>query len=168
MFVGRLEPDKGADLLAEAARRAGVPLRVVGRGPLATPLAAKYPEVEQLGWKSRTEIADLITDARCLVMPSRWRETFGLAAMEALTSGVPVIVSENAMIADDITVGGFGLSCNPFDIDALTTTLQRIASDNVLVATMSHAAYKNAHRLCLAPNDWIDALLSIYGELVAP
>jgi glycosyltransferase involved in cell wall biosynthesis len=167
VYVGRLEPDKGVDLLAEAVTRAGVKLRVIGQGPLSEMLSARYPSIEQAGWRNRSEIADLIKDARALVMPTRGRETFGLAAMEAMTSGLPVIVSKNAMISDDIHRRGFGFSCDPFDIAALSDTLLRFAQDNDLVQKMSQRAYDGARALALAPEDWVDALLDIYLDVLA-
>lgn len=166
LFVGRLEPDKGIDLLAEAAVRANVPLRVIGQGPLADMLSSRYPTVELAGWKSRAEIAELITDARALVMPSRWRETFGLAALEGLMSGLPVIASKYAMISQDVVAGGFGLSSDPFDVEDLSSALLRIAHDDDLTRAMSQHAYEHAHRLAYSPEAWTTALLNVYGDML--
>ncbi|TMV68888.1 glycosyltransferase, partial [Thioclava sp. BHET1] len=58
-FIGRIEPDKGARELAEAARAAGVPLTMIGDGSLREPLAEAYPEVTFPGWKSREEIGEM-------------------------------------------------------------------------------------------------------------
>ncbi|MBM1175444.1 glycosyltransferase family 4 protein [Microvirga arabica] len=166
VYVGRLEADKGVDLLAEAATQAGVKLRVIGQGPLSDMLSARYPSIEQAGWRDRSEIPDLINDARALVMPTRGRETFGLAAMEAMTSGLPVVASKNAMIAEEIHRRGFGLSCDPFDITALSDALRRLANDNLLVQRMSQRAYDGARALALSPEDWVEALLEIYLDIL--
>jgi len=50
-------------------------------------LGGDFPEIELMGWKSKQEIAQLCREARALIMPSRWRETFGLVALEAAMSG---------------------------------------------------------------------------------
>ncbi len=166
LFVGRIDEDKGVDLLAKAARQAGVPLRVIGSGPLATVLAKDFPEVELIGWKSREEIAELCRDARALVLPTRSRETFGLAAMEALVSGLPVIVSANAMLAPEIAAHGFGLSCEPNDAPALANMLSRLAHDDKLVAAMSRKAYAEARQLAPTLPEWTDGLLTCYEALL--
>jgi len=166
VFVGRLESDKGIDLLAAAARKAGVPLKIIGGGPLEAYLAAGYPEAERVGWKTRDEIAHEIADARALVMPSRYREPFGLVAMEALTSGLPIVVPSYAMIAEDVTEGGFGLACDPHDVVALAEALTRLATDDALVSQMSLRAHREARRLAPTPAEWADALIRLYADLL--
>ncbi|MDQ0391444.1 glycosyltransferase family 4 protein [Labrys monachus] len=167
VFVGRLESDKGPDLLAAAARKAGVPLKIIGGGPLDAMLASDYPEAERVGWKTRAEIVEEIADVRALVMPSRYREPFGLVAMEALTSGLPIVVPSYAMLAQDVTEGGFGLACDPHDVDALAGALGRLAADDALLAQMSLRAHREAHRLAPTQAEWTDALLGLYADLLA-
>ncbi|MCL4765105.1 MAG: glycosyltransferase family 4 protein [Hyphomicrobiaceae bacterium] len=166
LYVGRLDEDKGADLLARAARRAGVPLRMIGAGPLAARLAREHPEVELSGWRSRGEIARLCREARAVIVPTRSRETFGIAGLEAVMSGLPVAVSRNALMAEEIAEGGFGLVCDPGDIDAMSMLLTRLARDDRLVAGMSAAAYARARRLAPTPEQWTDSLLGIYAALL--
>ncbi len=167
LYVGRLEEDKGVDLLARAALKAGVPLRVVGSGPLAAMLAREHPEVELAGWRSRGEIAQLCREARAIVMPTRSRESFGIAGLEALMSGVPIAVSRHALMAEEIAGGGFGLVCDPGDLDATASTLARLASDDGLVAAMSAAGYERARRLAPTTEQWTDSLMNVYAEVLA-
>lgn len=166
VFVGRLDQDKGIDLLAGAARRAGVPLRIIGNGPLRSLLATRFPEAEQVGWKTQAEIADLTGDARVVVMPTRVRETLGLVALEALTSGLPVVVSSHAMIADEIANAGFGFSCDPHDEAVLAATLTQLAHDDGLVACMSHRAHAGAWSLARTPAEWTTDLLATYRTIL--
>ncbi len=164
LFVGRLERDKGIDLLAAAVRRTGARLIIVGEGPLRKELSIQYPEVNFLGYRSRQEIADIAQKARILVSPSRWRETFGLTTLEALASGIPVVVSEFALIADEVSRHGFGLQCNPYDQNELAATLQRLLQDDGLVAAMSRRAFISAGQMASTPEQWGDALLALYTE----
>jgi glycosyltransferase involved in cell wall biosynthesis len=69
-YVGRVEIGKGVGLLCEAARRAGLPLRVVGSVDGRPDLVRAYPEVEFVGWTAREGIAAAVSDCRALVMPS--------------------------------------------------------------------------------------------------
>jgi glycosyltransferase involved in cell wall biosynthesis len=164
LFVGRLEEEKGVELLLAAARDADVPVRVVGGGPLADKLAGIYPEAEFVGWKSANEIQALVRDVRALIVPSRTRETFGLVAFEALASGLPVVVSHFAMIAGELSDIGAGISCDPHDRAAFSQLLSMLASDDQLTASMSRLAYANARRGLLTPDEWVERLVSHYCE----
>lgn len=167
VFVGRLEQDKGPMLLARAAKRAGVPVEFIGQGPLAPLLKDEHPEAALAGWKNRDEIALLARDARVLVMPSRYREPFGLVALEALMSGIPIVVSDYAMLADEITSGGYGLGCDPHDESGLAAILSRLASNDALVEAMSRNGFAHARGLAPTPEAWADALIAIYREMLA-
>ncbi|HEV2187082.1 MAG TPA: glycosyltransferase family 4 protein [Stellaceae bacterium] len=163
-FVGRLDDDKGPDLLARAARRAGVRLRLIGDGPLAAQIARDNPDAELLGWRNRDEIATLVADARIVVSPSRWRETFGLVALEALTSGIPVIVSQFSSIAGEIVERGLGFACNPYDEEALAAAIDTLARDDKRVADISQRAFSEARHLAPTPAQWCDELLAVYAD----
>ncbi len=163
-YVGRLELDKGVDVLAEAARIAGVPLTVVGDGPLKSKLAAEYPEIRLTGRLNKSELGEWVHQARLLVMPTRWRETFGLVAAEALMCGIPVIASTLAPISDDIAKNGFGLTCRPGDATALAEQLRDLMKNDALIAEMSKRAYSGSRALAPQPEQWRDQLVQLYQE----
>ncbi|MBV9018568.1 MAG: glycosyltransferase family 4 protein [Alphaproteobacteria bacterium] len=168
-YVGRVEADKGVDLLARAAARAGVRLRVIGSGPLEQQVRRENGTADLLGWRSREQIAALVRDARMLVVPTRWRETFGLVAVEALLSGIPVITSRFSLISDEIVRLGFGLSCDPYDELALAEAISLLRHDDALVREMSRRAYSGARVLAPTAEEWCDALLRIYeNKLQSP
>jgi glycosyltransferase involved in cell wall biosynthesis len=164
LFVGRLEKDKGIDLLAAAARRIGATMTVVGDGPLRSELSAEYPEVKFLGYRQRQQVVEIAKRARVVVSPSRWRETFGLTTLEALMSGIPVVVSRFALLADEVSRHGLGLQCNPYDQDELSAILQRLLQNDELVTAMSHRAFTAAGQLANTPEQWADDLLTLYAE----
>jgi glycosyltransferase involved in cell wall biosynthesis len=168
LFVGRLERDKGIDLLVAAARRIGAVLTVVGDGPLRSGLAAQYPEIDFLGHRSREQIANIAQTVRILVSPSRWRETFGLTALEALSSGIPVLISQFALIANEISESGFGLQCNPYDQNDLAAILTRMLQDDTMVEAMSRRAFAGASLLTMTPEQWGDELLALYADRTSP
>jgi glycosyltransferase involved in cell wall biosynthesis len=164
LFVGRLEQDKGVMHLARAARMAGAPLRMIGSGPLVPVIRCDFPEVELTGWKPKTEIAKLCRDARAVVMPSQTRETFGLVAIEAAMSGIPIIVSQAALIATDLERLGVGIVCNGHDVTAMAQDIDRVMSDDTLVAAMSHRGFAAARSLAPTPQEWGDQLVALYEE----
>jgi glycosyltransferase involved in cell wall biosynthesis len=163
-FVGRLDQDKGVDLLAQAARQAGVPLELIGDGPLATPLARAYPEIRQHGWQPPGRISELIGSARLLVLPTRCRETFGLVALEAAMSGIPVVVSPFAAIGGEVVRHGFGCVADPYDQEAFAGLLRDLAKDDRTVEEMSWRAFANARALAPTPARWCDDLVQLYAE----
>ena len=167
LFVGRLDTDKGVLQLALAARFAGMPLRVIGSGALESVLQHDFPEVECVGWRSREEIATLCTDARALVMPTQTRETFGLAAVEAVMSGIPAIASRNSLICAELQNIGAGLPCDAADAAAIAAVLERVQADDTLVEGMSRNGYMHGRRLSPSPSEWTDLLLGIYEERMA-
>jgi glycosyltransferase involved in cell wall biosynthesis len=166
VFVGRLNPEKGADLAAKAARLAGIRLRIIGDGPMREPLMRDYPEIIFEGQRSHDEIGPLVASARALVMPSRYPEPFGLAAGEALWSGLPVVVSDTAMIADEVVERGAGLACNVRDEGALADAFRRIFASDADTRRMSMNAFDATRDLGSMPSDWADALVAIYQGLV--
>ncbi len=166
VFVGRLDRDKGVDLLAEAARRASVPLQLVGDGELAGSIAEQFPEVELLGWRPQSEVVAQLREARALVVPSRCRETFGIVAVEALKGGLPVVVSKHALIAEEVVRSGFGLSCDPLDMTAFVATLRRLSGDDARIEAISRHAHAHSNWLAPTPREWVERLLSIYARVL--
>jgi glycosyltransferase involved in cell wall biosynthesis len=163
-FVGRLDGDKGAHLLARAAQRVGAKLRLIGDGPLAAEIARICPSADFLGWRGRDEISELVGSARIVVSPTINREPFGLVALEALMSGIPVIVSRSSPFADEIVDRQLGLACNPHNERALAGALATLLRDDLLVRRMSCRAMTEARPLAPTPAQWCDRLLALYAE----
>ncbi|WP_062529843.1 glycosyltransferase [Demequina rhizosphaerae] len=113
VLASRLSREKRPDLAIDAVRvlaRRGRPVRLVvaGSGPLARPLrrAAAGLPVELVGFVSdRTEFASLLASADVVVAPGPI-ETFGLAALEALASGTPVVVNAASALPEVVGTAG--------------------------------------------------------------
>lgn len=132
IFVGRLVPDKGVDLLLEAIRSLAEQglrpsLTIVGTGPEEKPLRALAKslgleaQVTFAGQKRSVEVAALMRGHRVLAIPSRWREPFGMVALEGIASGCMVVGSREGGLADAIGPGG--LIFPNGDVEALATAL---------------------------------------------
>lgn len=167
LFVGRMESTKGVDLAARACREAGLRLVGIGDGALLDRLRSDYPEMLFPGRLPPTEIGAYAARSRLLVMPSRHMEPFGLTAVEALWSGLPVIVSRQSLIAEDIAATGAGLAIDPEHGAQFTAALTKLAGDDELVARMSKAAISDTSGLASRPEEWIDKLLAIYAAILA-
>jgi glycosyltransferase involved in cell wall biosynthesis len=100
LFVGRLVEAKGPLDAVAAWRQSGValPLVVAGTGPLRERVEAAGAKV--LGWVAHDRLPRLLRRARALLMPSRWQEPFGIAGLEALSFGVPVVAWESGGMSE--------------------------------------------------------------------
>jgi glycosyltransferase involved in cell wall biosynthesis len=100
LFVGRLSPAKGPLEAAEAWRLSGLdlPMVVAGAGPMRQGLEKRGAEV--LGWIDHRRLSALYRRAAVMAMPSRWQEPFGIAGLEALTLGVPVVAWNSGGVAE--------------------------------------------------------------------
>jgi alpha-1,3-rhamnosyl/mannosyltransferase len=100
LFVGAIQARKDPLAAADAAAAAGLPLIVVGpekeRG-LANELRARGADVR--GWVGQLELAHLYRGAAALVLPSRF-EGFGVPVLEAMASGTPVVLSDDAALRE--------------------------------------------------------------------
>ncbi|GAA1993641.1 glycosyltransferase family 1 protein [Isoptericola halotolerans] len=132
LVMSRLSREKRVDLAVEAVARLvadGVPVRLVvaGSGPQSTVLRAR---AERLGVPhrflgfvpDRDEVAALLASADVVVAPGPI-ETFGLAALEALASGTPVVCSSTSALPE--VVGAAGASADP-DPAALGVAVRQV------------------------------------------
>jgi glycosyltransferase involved in cell wall biosynthesis len=130
VFVGRLSYEKGLETLLEAWRMLpGVPLKVIGDGPLAPQVreaAAANPSITWLGRRTLNDVYETVGRASFLVFPSRCYETFGRVAVEAFAKGTPVIASGHGGMADVVTHGRTGLLFAPGDAAALADAVRQM------------------------------------------
>jgi glycosyltransferase involved in cell wall biosynthesis len=143
-FLGRLDPKKNFDLLIEAIASVehDVSLVVAGDGPrdyvegfhrLARELGIA-DRVTWLGFIDGNAKGDFLSSIDVLAMPSAY-ESFGIAAVEAMGAGVPVIVSPRVGISDVVARAGAGLVAAP-ERDRLAAAIRRFAVDR---AFLDHA-----------------------------
>lgn len=166
LFIGRISAEKGADLAAAAAVRANVPITFVGDGDQMDKVRAINPEARMLGRLDRAGVAAALGEARMAVMPSRWSEPFGLVALEAAGSGVPVIVSERALIGPDVASHGFGLSLNTDNIGAFASAIRQLSRDDAGVTAMSKAGHSRYGELCNTEASWAARIREHYGTML--
>jgi glycosyltransferase involved in cell wall biosynthesis len=127
LWFGRLVPNKGAHLAIDAARQAGISLRLAGQLEDEPYFRAQIeprlgPGVQYLGHLQRTELAaELATAALALVTPC-WDEPFGLVVAEAMACGTPVAAFDRGamrdLISDDV-----GCLVPPNDVAALAAAM---------------------------------------------
>jgi glycosyltransferase involved in cell wall biosynthesis len=126
LFVGRLDRQKGVDILLKAAAELDgkAVFRVIGAHVTnKTEIVATLPaNVELLGWKSPEEIAGHLAVCDVVAMPSRW-EGFGLVALEAMRASKPVIASAVGGLQSVVSDGKTGLLFPTGDHKALVAAI---------------------------------------------
>jgi len=161
LFVGRLVPDKGVDVLIRAMAALGAPggprewamgrLTVLGDGPERTRLAALartlQVDLDLRGDVGRAAVADAMRRAAVVAVPSVYREPLGLVAIEAMASGAIVVASATGGLIETVIDGVTGLAVPPGDVDALAAAIGRaadLASDPIAGPAMRAAEWEMA------------------------
>jgi glycosyltransferase involved in cell wall biosynthesis len=170
-YVGRLDEAKGAPFLMGAwdafrARHPSSPLRlvVVGGGELAAAVsrwAEQHPSVTIAGHVSRQEVFQILAQARAVVVPSQWEETFGMVAVEAMAAGTAAIASAHGAFPELVTAGSDGALFPPTDVDALVDILADI-DDHPQRWDEYGQQGRQTYRSRFTPDAGIDRLLEIY------
>jgi glycosyltransferase involved in cell wall biosynthesis len=163
LVVSRLAREKGVDLAIDACARAGLPLTVCGDGPLAAELRAHAASIDaDVAFTGRVDaavLARLRAEASVALVPSRAHETFGLAAVEALAAGLPVVATRSGALAElegDVTLVDRG------DVAALAVAARTVAEDPDAGARALAAARRRVAPEVVAPR-----LAALYAA-VAP
>ena len=122
-FIGRISPEKGLDRAIEAAIRAEMPIRIAAKidkvdrayfESTVRPLLA-HPLVEYIGEIGEREKQEFLGGAYALMFLIDWPEPFGLAMIEALACGTPVIAFRRGSVPEIIDHGTTGLIVNNVD-----------------------------------------------------
>ena len=144
LFVGRLDPVKGAPLLLEAfgrirGKHPEATLDIIGDGserPALEAQARAYGDAVTFhGYMAQDAVADHLARADMLVLPS-FAEGVPVVLMEAMASHIPVIASRVAGISELVEDGVSGFLVPPGDTDTLAERLDRLLSDPELCARM--------------------------------
>jgi glycosyltransferase involved in cell wall biosynthesis len=135
LYAGRLSPEKGVLDLVEAAENLN--LVVAGDGPLRdrVPMAR--------GFLPPDELASLYARAAVVACPSH-REGFGVACLEAMAHGRPVVASAVGGLLDLVVDGETGIHVPPRDVGALRAALERLLADRELRRRMGEAGRQRA------------------------
>jgi glycosyltransferase involved in cell wall biosynthesis len=171
LYAGRLSPEKGVLELLEATRglklvgaRAGrAPPRAQPRAAAAPgPLRDRVPAAR--GFVQHDELQRLYARAAVLACPSR-REGFGVACLEALAHGRPVVATRVGGLLDLVVDGETGLVVPPRDAAALRSALERLLGDPELRRKLGGAGRERA-RMHFSWEKVTDATLDAYAEAV--
>ncbi len=165
LCLARVSPEKGQHLAIEAARRAGMPLVLAGKvgetaserryfeemiAPHVDGRAVRH--IENIAGRQKTE---MIARATALIHAVTWPEPFGLAMVEAMASGTPVVGIARGAVPELVVHGETGFLCR--DSDQLTDGLRR--ADEIDIAACARSARERFH-----PSVMTERYLDVYAE----
>jgi glycosyltransferase involved in cell wall biosynthesis len=131
LFLGRLDRGKGADLFAEGVSNSPGWIGVcVGDGPLAPGLRQAWPSIRYVAAVPPEDVPGWLRSADVVIVPSR-RESLGLAAVEALACGVPVIAARVGGLMEIVVDGVNGRLVPPDDPSSITAVLRDMSPDAI-------------------------------------
>ncbi|HZP96587.1 MAG TPA: glycosyltransferase family 4 protein [Candidatus Limnocylindria bacterium] len=175
LFVGRVEPRKGAMYLlrAYAKIKATCPetrLIIVGRGPDLGKLrrfvhSQRLSDVLFAGRVDDVDKARFYKTADIYVAPSTGQESFGIVLLEAMAAGCAVIASDIHGYKRVVQRNVSGLLVEPRDVDALADAVARLAGDPALRRSLGEAGARRAPEY-----DWkhvTSELVKVYEEVIA-
>jgi glycosyltransferase involved in cell wall biosynthesis len=134
VFLGRISPEKGPEKAIEIALRAELQLKIAAKVDRADdsyfrevvePLLA-HPSIEFVGELNDGQKADLLADALALLFPIDWPEPFGLAMIEAMAAGTPVIAFRRGSVEEVVEEGVTGAIVD--NVEQAVSAIERVAS----------------------------------------
>lgn len=133
LCVARYAPEKNLDMLIRAFIQSELyktwRLVLLGDGPereLLEQQTAHHLNIELTGWKHYNELPEWYAKASCFILPSKF-EPWGLAVNEAMSAGLPIIISEECGCAPDLLTANNGWSFPAKDSQALVTVFNDLA-----------------------------------------
>ena len=163
-FLGRICPEKRVDRAIEIAKRVGIPLKIAAKvddGDRAY-FEAEIRKlldnafVEFVGEIGEREKSDFLGNARALLFPIDWPEPFGLAMIEAMACGTPVIAFRMGSVPEIIEEGETGFVVE--NLDAAVEAVELAGTLDRRVCRQGFEKRFSARRMC---SDY----LAIYSQL---
>jgi glycosyltransferase involved in cell wall biosynthesis len=166
-FLGRVAPEKGLDRAIGIARRAGVRLRIAAKIDLAderyyqqriAPLL-RHPLVEFVGEVGERDKAEFLGNALGLLFPIDWPEPFGLAMIEAMSCGTPVIAWPHGAVPEIVDHGVTGCVVN--SIDEAVAAVKHIGR---LDRSQVRARFQERFTATRMARDYVEVYESLVGD----
>ena len=144
LFVGKLDENKGAQLLPEAIQASDIrlPLLLAGDGPLQSHLQAAAQsrglDFQFLGWQDNESLLRLMRNARCLVFPSCWQEPLSRVLLEGCAAGAAIVALDTGGTSDVLTHNVSGWLAR--DHASFAEGVRQVCNDDTLNASLRHGA----------------------------
>lgn len=164
LFVGRISPEKGADILLEAfASRPEMSIQIIGEGPQQAYLEQEYrhcANIKFLGKKNKSEVLAMMKSCKALLFPSIWYEGLPFTIIEAFATGTPVITSRLGSMAEIVEHGYNGYHFNPGDKNDLIQQILKFEGN-----ANNYKLYENARQTFIEkyhPDIHLKSVIELY------
>lgn len=172
LYFGRITKEKGVETVVKAYEK--MPdKKLVIMGDADTPEGIKLKKyvkdhnldnISFIGFKSGTELEDVIRNARFTIIPSIWYDNLPNTALESFKYGKPVIASRIGSLPELVKDGVNGLLFEPGNVDALVKKIEKM-SDGENVKNMGN----NGHNIVtreFADNRHYNYLISLFKRII--
>lgn len=175
LFLGRLSEEKGLDILVESIgeiKNKEIELKIVGEGPLEGELRKNIAKlglnnrVKILGYKSGTELKQIISQAQFVVVPSCWYENAPYVILESYSLKKAVLGSEIGGIKELIEIGETGMTFKPNDVKDLTNKINYLLEDKSRLKNMGEKGHLFL-KYCFNAENYLNRLIKIYQEIIS-
>jgi len=177
LFVGRLVAEKGVDVAIDAfasitKRFPNARLVIAGDGAIRQDLEQRVGElglqdkVEFMGWVDPEKIPALINSSTMVAMPSRWREPFGLIALQAAQMARPIVATRVGGLPEIILHERTGLLVEKDDSAGLANAIAFLLAHPEIGVQMG-AAGRERVREKFTMDRLVDEYQALYRNLVA-
>jgi glycosyltransferase involved in cell wall biosynthesis len=166
LYVGRLSEEKGIDILLDAWAGVGLPLKIIGDGPLKSSVESNaLTAVEYLGLKKKDEVLELVQNADFIIMASTWYEGFPMVLVEAFACGTPALVACLGSMKEIVIPNKIGLHFEAGNADDLAEKVQWMIDNPAEVKKMGGNARKE-YLAKYTPEKNYEMLMDIYQQAI--
>ena len=159
LFFGRITKIKGVELVAEAAKRLPtIPFKIVGEGEDIS-LFDNIENVECLGFKSGSDLENIIAEATCSLFPSVCLENCPMSILESIALGTPVVGASIGGIPDLIDDSN-GFLFEAGNVEQFVKCINKMFFDNDLALRLSKNCISNSSKV-LDVEQYTEKLLGI-------
>lgn len=169
LSVGEIIERKNHEVIIRALgqlKRDDIYYVICGKGPLKESLVrlSKTHGVHTLFLGFRSDIPELCNTADISAFPSKI-EGLGLAGIEAMAAGIPLISSNVHGLLDYVIDGKTGFTCAPDDVDGFMSAIEKLANDVELRESMREACLQSVEPFEI--HNALDCMWDIYKEIIA-
>ena len=167
LYFGRLSKEKGVGLLLNSLKGKNINLIIAGEGPMKNELISLCDKlnlndrVKFVGFKQGEELFKLIKESKFVVLPSQWYENGPYSAIEALSFGKPLIVSNFGGLPELIKENGFIFNSQKELEDILDNKINITGNRYVNLCLSSLNMFKTIYH----DFDYVKAIIDLYKEV---
>lgn len=168
LYVGRITKEKGLNQLLQNWPTEQ-PIEIIGTGPALgeieqTIKRRNLSKVRIVGHKDPKYVIDALHKSKGLIIPSLWSEGIPTVALESLSAGTPLLVSQRCAAYAELTANHAGLTYEPANStpSSISDLLSKITTQGRSMRVAAKSLYQDRY----SENSWIESIEQIYRESI--